>query len=132
MPARDDENVNWSLRVDVGEGDAVFVLVDSGGGDGPFDDLAEKAAHGSFSLLVAETTLFSSFQGHGSGQNRFPRGSVARIPWLDSRKVLNQCAILFSHGRLSGVFLRHVFQSDQFALCRRMDCVAGKFVCCCG
>ncbi len=41
-----DEDVDGGLRVDVGEGVALVVFVDRGGGDGAVDDLAEEAGHG--------------------------------------------------------------------------------------
>ena len=44
--ARGDEDVDWGLRMDVGEGVALVVLVDGGGGNGAVDDLAEEAGHG--------------------------------------------------------------------------------------
>jgi hypothetical protein len=40
--ARDDEHVYGRLRIDVVEGDAVFVLVDDAGGDFLFDNLQEN------------------------------------------------------------------------------------------
>jgi hypothetical protein len=48
--ARGDEDVDGGLGMDVGEGVALVVLVDGGGGNGAVDDLAEEAAHGGFSL----------------------------------------------------------------------------------
>jgi len=41
----DDEDVDRRLRIDVGEGEGVLVLVDAGGGDFAGDDFAEEAAH---------------------------------------------------------------------------------------
>lgn len=51
--ARGDEDVDGGLRMDVGEGVALVVFVDRGGGDGAVDDLAEEAGHGGFSLQDA-------------------------------------------------------------------------------
>ena len=45
-----DEDVDRGLRMDVGEGVALAVLVDGGGGDGAVDDLAEEAGHGVISV----------------------------------------------------------------------------------
>jgi len=44
--ARGDEDVDRGLRMDVGEGVALVVFVNGGGGNGAVDDLAEDAAHG--------------------------------------------------------------------------------------
>jgi hypothetical protein len=44
--SRDDKDVHRRLRLDVGEGVAVLILVDGFGGNTPVDDLAEYAAHG--------------------------------------------------------------------------------------
>ena len=41
----DDENVRWGLRVDVGEGEQVFVLEEMLDGDGSGGDVAEEAVH---------------------------------------------------------------------------------------
>lgn len=43
--ARNDEQMHRSLGVDVGEGEALLVLVDAGRGDASIGDFAEKAAH---------------------------------------------------------------------------------------
>ena len=51
--ARGDEDVDGGLGMDVGEGVALVVLVDGGGGDGAVDDLAEEAAHGVTSVSQA-------------------------------------------------------------------------------
>lgn len=48
--AGDDEKMRGSLRVDVKERDAFLILVDLVGGDGPRNDLAEKAIHSGTSL----------------------------------------------------------------------------------
>jgi len=45
-----DEDVDGCLRMDVGEGVALVVLVDGGGRDGAVDDLAEEAGHGVISV----------------------------------------------------------------------------------
>lgn len=43
--ARRDQDVYGRLRVDVGEGIALLVLVDGGGRDASLDDFAEEATH---------------------------------------------------------------------------------------
>jgi hypothetical protein len=47
-----DENVYRGLRLDVGECVAVFILVDSPGGDRSIDDLAKDATHYEESIWV--------------------------------------------------------------------------------
>lgn len=47
---RNDEDVYGRLRIDVGEGVALVVLVDGFGRDTSIDDPAEEAAHFGFSL----------------------------------------------------------------------------------
>ena len=48
----DKKDVNRRLRFDIREGVAALILVDSLGGDGSVDDLAEYAAHGEESTGV--------------------------------------------------------------------------------
>ncbi len=50
MLARHDEHMHGSVRMNVGEGDALGVLVDPGRGDASVDDLAEQATHNFFSI----------------------------------------------------------------------------------
>ena len=45
-----DEDVRGRLRIDVGEGIALLVLIDGGGWDASFDDFAEEAAHDAHSV----------------------------------------------------------------------------------
>jgi hypothetical protein len=45
-----DEDVDGGLRMDVGEGVTLVVLVDGVGGNGAVDDLAEEAGHGVISV----------------------------------------------------------------------------------
>ena len=52
VPARDDKQMHWRLRMDVGEGDALLVFVDACGGNASVDDLAEEAAHTWFSVTL--------------------------------------------------------------------------------
>jgi hypothetical protein len=52
MPARDDEHMHGGMRVNVGEGDALLIFVDTRGGDASVEDLAEEAAHGSSSVSL--------------------------------------------------------------------------------
>jgi hypothetical protein len=59
MFARDDEDVCWSLRIYVQEGVALVVLIDAGGGDGSFHDLAKEAAHGEISVYECESGQFA-------------------------------------------------------------------------
>ena len=44
--ARNDENVDRGLRIDVGECIALGILIDSFGWNASIDDLAKYAAHG--------------------------------------------------------------------------------------
>jgi hypothetical protein len=46
VSAGNDEDVDGSLRMKVGEGVTELVLVDGGRGDGAIGDFAEKAGHG--------------------------------------------------------------------------------------
>ena len=63
MLARDDEHMDCGVRVNVGEGDALLVLVDAGGGDAFVDDLAEEAGHNWFSIgLVFEVAVLCSLR----------------------------------------------------------------------
>ena len=50
MFARRDQHMHRRLRIDVGKGVALLVLVDGGGGNASFNDLAEKATHGDTSV----------------------------------------------------------------------------------
>ena len=50
VPAGDNENVHRRLGVKVGEGVAKLILVNGGGGNGTFNDLAEQAAHSETSV----------------------------------------------------------------------------------
>jgi hypothetical protein len=50
--SRNDKNVHWRLRLDVGERVAVFILVDGPGGYGSIDDLAKDATHYEKSIWV--------------------------------------------------------------------------------
>ena len=43
--AGNDKDVNGGLRIDVGEGIALVILIDGLGGDASIDDPAEDAAH---------------------------------------------------------------------------------------
>jgi hypothetical protein len=45
VPARDDEHMRGGVRVKVGKGDALIILIDTGGGNASIDDLAEQATH---------------------------------------------------------------------------------------
>ena len=69
MAARDDEDVDWGLGVKVGEGVAKLILVNRGGGDGSFNDLAEQAAHSESSVHGAS--------GHGDEMSGNERGSLS-------------------------------------------------------
>ena len=51
--ARGDEDMDRGLRMNVGEGVALVVLVDGGGGNGAVDDFAEEAGHGVTSVQQA-------------------------------------------------------------------------------
>ncbi len=55
--ARDDEDMHRRLRIDVGKGVALVVLVDGGRRNASIDDLAEEAAHGSFRVYSSLTLL---------------------------------------------------------------------------
>lgn len=57
MLARDDEHMDCGVGVNVGEGDALLVLVDAGGGDASVDDLAEEAGHIETSVSPAEAKM---------------------------------------------------------------------------
>ena len=50
MFARDDQNVNRRLRVNVGEGITKLVLIDGSGRYASIQNLAEEAAHNAFSV----------------------------------------------------------------------------------
>ena len=48
VPARDDENVRWRLRLNVSDGDNVVILIDHVGRDLARDNAAKEAiGHGS-------------------------------------------------------------------------------------
>jgi hypothetical protein len=48
--ARGHQHMNRSLRTEIGKGVAELVLVDGGGGDASFNDVAEEATHNANSV----------------------------------------------------------------------------------
>jgi hypothetical protein len=50
VTAGDDEDVDWRLRMKVGKGVTELILVNRGGGNDSFNDLAEEAAHSESSV----------------------------------------------------------------------------------
>ena len=66
MFARRHQHMHRRLRVDIGEGVALLVLVDGCGGDASFDDLAEEATHNGSSVQDAQLVWSSRiFQPRG-------------------------------------------------------------------
>ncbi len=53
---RGQQHMHGRLRVDVGKGVAQLVLVNGGGGDASFNDLAEEATHGETSVQELVST----------------------------------------------------------------------------
>ena len=85
--ARDNQHMDRGVGMNVGEGDALLVLVDASGGDASVDDLAEEAGHNSNSIgdtlaPIFERTVAFALEPMDYSARRKLRG----FEWKDGRR----------------------------------------------
>ena len=84
--ARGHQHMNRSLRTEVGKPVAEFVLIDGGGGDASFNDLAEEATHNANSVQERNSREWILEEAAG-GLRRHISAGIPYVSWGPERAL---------------------------------------------